>query len=275
LGILRLLRDNDPLETGRPDLAMFVHRRDFDALARRVSDLERAIRSLESAMSMRPMNDSTRYYSRPTGGEYGDITGFIAQAAPWVSNSTRVMANLIEATAPRRTLGEALLLGASFTIMAGLAALWADLPWTAAPVIGLAGMALSASVLVIHNRTEWHRANSQQAARNGKRRREMRVTVGQEEGDSLKFLYLNSNVNPAQLKEFAGAVLDGSSLAVHKWTGQGALFTRGQYDDLMTELEKMHYVCAGAGNVPRVLTFQGRALMRGLAERRPPAAQVG
>jgi hypothetical protein len=44
------------------------------------------------------------------------------------------------------------------------------------------------------------------------------------------------------------------------------VFTRAQYDSLMSELVKMEYIRPSAGNLARSLNQKGLALMKALAE---------
>jgi hypothetical protein len=252
---------------------------DVSALARRVTAMEKRIAAIEQRLAFlerRPVasGDQARtpygwgdqvgeaYYHRQP-----DLAGTMQRWAPWVSTTSRIAADLTSSQTARRTLQEACLSGIFFTCAGGFLAGLGHLPWYGAPIVGFTGASLTLAVLVAHNRTLLHKLVTSQAERGNKRRSEMRVQIDETGSHSIDFLHLNSTITEAQLAEFARAVLDGASLAVHKWTGQGALFTRGQYDDLMSELIKMNYARDAAGNVARTLTPQGRALMRALAER--------
>jgi hypothetical protein len=233
----------------------------------RLSDLERRVGLLEGGFA-----DQTHYsWGNGKGDAYyhrqQDLAGTMERFAPWVSTTSRIAADLTSSQTVKRTLGEASLAGIFFTATGGFLAGLGQIPWYGAPIVGFTGASLTLAVLVAHNRTLLHKLVTSQADRGVKRRQEMRVQIGHAGDHSIDFLYLNSNVTEEQLAEFARAAIGGASLAVHKWTGQGALFTRGQFDDLMTELEKMNYVRPASGNVGRMLTARGRALMRGLADR--------
>ncbi len=252
---------------------------DVSALVRRIAEVERRQAAFEQRLTFlerRPVADQARMpnysWSDEAGDSYyhrqQDLAGTIQAMGAWTSTTQRIVADLTSSQTARRTLQEACLAGIFFTTTGGFLAALGHLPWFAAPIVGVTGASLSLAVLVAHNRTLLHKMVSSQAKRAEKRRAEMRVQIDTPRGGhSADFLYLNSDVTEAQLAEFARAVLGGASLAVHKWTGQGALFTRGQYDDLMSELVKMNYVREAAGNVARSLTSKGRALMRGLAEK--------
>lgn len=236
----------------------------------RLADLERRVGLLEGSFT--DQTHTPYSWGNGRGDAYyhrQDLAGTMERVAPWVSTTSRIAADLTSSQTVRRTLGEASLAGIFFTAAGGFLAGLGQIPWYGAPIVGFTGASLTLAVLVVHNRTLLHRLVTSQAERGAKRRSEMRVQVQIDRaGDhSIDFLYLNSNVTKEQLAEFARAAIDGASLAVHKWTGQGALFTRGQFDDLMTELEKMNYVRPASGNVGRVLTARGRALMRGLSDR--------
>ncbi len=253
---------------------------DISALAGRVANLEKRIAAIEQRLTFLERRPAASADQARTpygwGDEVGeayyhrqpDLAGTMEHWAPWVSTTSRIAADLTSSQTARRTLQEACLSGIFFTCAGGFLAGLGHLPWYAAPVVGATGASLTLAVLVAHNRTLLHKLVTSQAERSNKRRAEMRIQIDEPRGGhSIDFLHLNSDVTEAQLAEFARAVLDGASLAVHKWTGQGSLFTRGQYDDLMSELIKMNYARDAAGNVARSLTPQGRALMRALAER--------
>jgi hypothetical protein len=190
-----------------------------------------------------------------------------------VSKGVRFVEQLTSPEFVRATRSEAMLLGVSFTILGAGAAWLLALPWYAPMVIGFAGFAVSTGVLIVHNRTLLHATVNQQGKAGEKRRAELRVQVdgvgegGNHSNSHAEFLYLKCAVNAAQLTEWARAALDGGGLGVHKWTGQGALFTRSQYDNLCSELLTMGYLVDRGGNLGRQLTAKGRALCRALAER--------
>ncbi len=253
---------------------------DVASLARRLAEIERRQAAFEQRLAFlerRPVasGDQARMpysWSDEAGDPYyhrqPDLAGTIERVGAWTSTTQRIVADLTSSQTARRTLQEACLAGIFFTCAGGFAAALGHLPWFAAPIVGVTGASLSLAVLVAHNRTLLDRLVSSQASRNEKRRAELRVQIDSPRGgQTADFLHLNSDVTTAQLAEFARAVLDGASLAVHKWTGQGSLFTRGQFDDLMSELVKMNYVREAAGNVGRSLTSKGKALMRALAEK--------
>jgi hypothetical protein len=247
---------------GNPAAALTRRLADWE---RRLSDVERRLSLLEGGyadQARKPYGWGDQagepYYHRQ------DLTGAAGRFAPWVSTTSRIAADLTSSQTVRRTLGEAALAGIFFTATGGFLAGLGHLPWYAAPVVGATGASLTLAVLVAHNRTLLHRLVTSQAEK-GKRRSEMRVQVDKAGDHSIEFLYLNSNVTREQLAEWARAVQDGASLGTHKWIGQGSLFTRGQYEDLMTELERMNYVNPSRGPVARTLNAKGRALVRALA----------
>lgn len=55
-------------------------------------------------------------------------------------------------------------------------------------------------------------------------------------GERSGFDFLHLGIDQADFLTWARAVLGGQSLAVGQWVGRGRLFTRGQYDALMSEL---------------------------------------
>lgn len=246
-----------------------VSRGEFERLVRRVAALEQKVRLLSTP----PFTDQARTpyaWGDEAGEPYyhrGDIAGSLREFVPWISTTTRFSERLTSGEFFWVTLKESLTLGMCFAgLGAGVA--WAfDFPIvTTATTSGVAGFILSAAFLIALNRWDIHTLAKGQADRDKKKRSEMRVQIDKPGEHGMEFLYLNSNITEDQLRKFARRALNGSSLAVHKWVGQGALFTRGQYDDLMTELEQMNYVTRARGPVARSLTAKGRALMRGLIE---------
>jgi hypothetical protein len=237
-----------------------VTRSEFDRLVTRVEALEQATHL--------PMIDQARlagWYHRDELGDGGPIS---PPWLPWVSKTTRFTERLTSTEFVWATLGQAGIAGLSFTILGAGTAWLLELPWFASPVIGAVGFALAGGVLLFHNREMLHRLVMEQTKK-GKQRAELRVQIdfpfdGQVTPHA-EFLYLRCEVKPAQLAEFARAVLNGSSLAVHVWTGAGGAFTRAQYDSLMSELVKMDYIKPSTGNQTRSLNRRGLALMKALA----------
>lgn len=247
-----------------------VGRGEFDSLVRRVSSLERGVKLLSSP----PFTDqaTTSYGWGDQAGEpyyhnQGDIAGSLRGFVPWIGATTRFTERLTSSEFAWVTVKDSITLGVCFAGL-GTGAAWAlDFPIAiTGATAGVAGFILSAAFLIALKRWDIHTLAKGQANKDKKRRTEMRVQIDKPGTHGIDFLYLNSNITEDQLRSFAKRALRGSSLAVHKWVGQGALFTRGQYDDLMTELEQMNYVTKARGPVARSLTAKGRALMRGLAE---------
>ncbi len=255
-----------PKDSGVPA----VGRGEFDSLVRRVSALEQKVRLLSSP----PFTDQTKVpydWGDRVGEPYyhhrGDIAGSLRDFVPWISTTTRFSERLTSIEFLKVTVGQALVIGISFGAMGGLVSWGFGYPfWPLVIVPGASGFFLSIGTLILVNRMEIHALVKGQADRDKKKRTEMRVQIDKPGTYDMEFLYLNSHITRDQLREFARAALDGASLGVHKWTGQGALFTRGQFDDLMSELEKMGYIRPARGNVSRSLNAKGRALMRGLSE---------
>ena len=84
-------------------------------------------------------------------------------------------------------------------------------------------------------------------------------------GERSGFDFLHLGIDQADFLTWARAVLDGRSLAVGQWVGRGRLFTRGQYDALMSELERAGIVRAADARNPqsgRELSPAGRAALR-------------
>jgi len=84
-------------------------------------------------------------------------------------------------------------------------------------------------------------------------------------GERSGFDFLHLGIDQADFLTWARAVLDGRSLAVGQWVGRGRLFTRGQYDALMSELERAGIVRAADVRNPqsgRELSPAGRAALR-------------
>jgi len=248
----------NPFEPGTQP-AQPVTRPEFANLVRRVETLERTVNSPV-------MVDQARWYYRDELGDGGPIS---TAWLPWVSKATRFTERLTSTEFVWATLGEAGIAGLSCTILGAGAAWLFHLPWYASPVIGVGGLALAGGVLLIHNREMLHRLVTEQAKK-GKQRSELRVQVDNPVKGRIsphaEFMYLRCDIKPEQLAEFARATLNGSGLAVHMWTGAGGVFTRAQYDSLMSELVKMEYIRPSAGNLARSLNQKGLALMKALAE---------
>jgi len=84
-------------------------------------------------------------------------------------------------------------------------------------------------------------------------------------GERSGFDFLHLGIDQADFLTWARAVLGGQSLAVGQWVGRGRLFTRGQYDALMSELERAGIVRAADARNPqsgRELSPAGRAALR-------------
>ena len=84
-------------------------------------------------------------------------------------------------------------------------------------------------------------------------------------GERSGFDFLHLGIDQADFLTWARAVLGGQSLAVGQWVGRGRLFTRGQYDALMSELERAGIVRAADVRNPqsgRELSPAGRAALR-------------
>lgn len=243
-----------------PNVIEPVSRTEFEKLAKRVDVLERLVKGL-------PTNaDQTRWYHRDELPMENVQTYPSPSWLPWVSTATRFSERLTSVEFVKATAGQAGLAAVSFAILGTGAAAWWRLPWYTGLVIGGCSFAVIGVGLVLHNRGLLQQLVNGQVQKGSKRRAELRVQIDKPANHGVEFLYLNSNVTPEQLREFARAALAGSNLGVHKWTGEGALFTRGQYDDLMTELETMGYAFPARGPTARRLTAKGKALFRAVSE---------
>jgi hypothetical protein len=249
-------------------------------IEKRMSDLEKRITALETALRQfrrhetlvleSSMPDHSTWYQQGEGHTNGMYTLAAQMGLPWISKSVRITEQLTSFEfAVKTQLGQAVLFGLGGTVVGAGAAWLMELPWYAAPVLGMAAGTLALTILLLDHRGMVHRVITDAGSRPGKQRTELRVQIDQRDAHSrlngVEFLYVSGIEHP-QLRTFAAAAVKGASLAVHKWTGRGALFTRSQFDDLMTELEQFGYIKPATGNVARQLTRKGRALMRALAE---------
>jgi hypothetical protein len=250
------------------------------SIEKRMSDLEKRITALEIALQRfrqyetlvleSSMPDHSAWFRHGEGHTSGVDNLAAPVGVPWVSKSVRITEQLTSFEfAVKTQLGQAALFGLGGMVVGAGAAWLLELPWYAAPVLGAAAGTLALTILLLDHRGMVHQVITDAGNRPGKQRTELRVQIDQRDAHSrlngVEFLYV-SGIEHHQLQTFAAAAVKGSSLAVHKWTGRGALFTRGQFDDLMTELEQFGYIKPATGNVARQLTRKGRALMRALAE---------
>jgi len=245
--------------------------------AARLANIEKRVRSIEQRLAtldvtgdaMRTLGDSAPGYSWGSGqgDAYHHKADGIGDFAPWVSNSTRLIANLTSSTTVRRTFGEAALLTASLTGLAGgLTWLFA---WPVAIVPGTAvtTFALACGGLILANRGELHRLVTAQDKRS--RNQELRVEVSHQGGAGafarMDILHV-AGIDGQQLVDLAPILLRTESLAINEIGGGGCILTQGQAQRLCRELEVMGFATPARGNQGRRLSAKGRALMRGLAE---------
>ncbi len=78
----------------------------------------------------------------------------------------------------------------------------------------------------------------------------------QKEGENVEFLHYG--VHRAALEKFARAALRGESLAVNRWTGSGAPFSRGEYENLRAALKSDGLLRTEKGKM--VLTPRGEEI---------------
>jgi hypothetical protein len=91
----------------------------------------------------------------------------------------------------------------------------------------------------------------------------VRIELHSEDGRHIEFADLPCN--RLQLAKFAGAALDGRSLAIASWTGYGAPFTRSQYEQLRNALIQRGLLFAGRGASGLMVTRAGKAAFEYLA----------
>jgi hypothetical protein len=154
-------------------------------------------------------------------------------------------------------------------------ALWDAVALMIGAVAGyvLVAGAVWSMLLVDHRRLLWdnERATHQDLDGDGTvgRVQEVRLSISHydESGRFVRMEYLNiPGITQEQLQSFAREVTRGMPLAVASWTGRGALFSRGQYDALMAELQRAGLVRDDGGNIGRVLTAAGRSILKKIAE---------
>lgn len=86
---------------------------------------------------------------------------------------------------------------------------------------------------------------------------EVKHTGGERAGG---FDFLHLGIAPGTFETWSRAALAGQTLAVNRWVGRGAPFTRQQYEQLMSELERAGIVRLAQSG--RELTSAGRAALR-------------
>lgn len=129
-------------------------------------------------------------------------------------------------------------------------------------VLAIVGGALAGFVLVAgaawfvlladHRRMLWEFERATVAPSAQAAPAELRVAISHydQNGRFVRMEYLDiPGISEEQLKQFARRVTDGAPLAVTAWTGRGGLFSRSQYDTLMSELMR-------AGLVPGLQLVQ-------------------
>jgi len=245
-----------------------AHKRELQILANRIETLERRVQKLEQHLNRRTstFQHATRVLWRTPESKPE------AAAPPFVSKTVHLSERLTSFEfAVKATAAQAAITGLVAALLSGAGALIWDWPWQTPPVVGVGATTLSWMLLVLDHRDLLHQTVA--AARPRKRQTdELRITVQAPSGrgipgqSDVERLFIKANITADQIQQFARAVTDGESLKVHNWVGSGSLFTRGQYDSLMSELERMGYVLPGTGNKPRRPTAKGRALLRALAQ---------
>ncbi len=243
-----------------------TRKRELQILANRIETLEERVRKLEQQLNGRTstFQHTTRVLWRNPEPKPD------ASASPFVSKAVHLSERLTSFEfAVKATAAQAAITGVVATLLSSAGALIWDWPWQTPPVVGVSVTTLSWMLLVLDHRDLLHQTVA--AARRRRRPEELRITVqtpqkGRIAGSDVERLFIKANITTEQIKQFARAVTSGESLTVHNWVGAGSLFTRGQYDSLMSELERMGYVLPGAGNKPRRPTAKGRALLRALAQ---------
>ena len=261
MGLAKIMSPDSPITTSNR----------LTQLEKRMGQIEQRVLALETRQPITLGDQSQHRWGNVGDNAYyhrGDVSGTLAQVAPWVSTTTRCSERLTSIEFVKATAGQAICLGTMFTGLGSLAAYFFDLSWTIAPVCGITGATLSLGVLIMLNRSELHSLVSAQADKNVKRQQEVKIQIDKTEGErvaGIEFLYV-AGVTLEQLIEFAPTALRTESLVVNAIGGGGRLFTQGQAQALGSELELLGYATAARGPQGRRLTAKGRALFRGLAE---------
>lgn len=86
-------------------------------------------------------------------------------------------------------------------------------------------------------------------------------------GASLKIVQLPAGINESDWNEFCRDILAGRSLARSNWTGNGKLFSRDLYDQLMAKMEEAGLVASVAGKGRR-LTLGGKGAIKAMIRTR-------
>ena len=238
---------------------------------KRLTEIEQRLQRIENQLGISAAKLATFESSLSTQSGYDGDPG--APALPgqlWVSKSVKISEQLTSYDfAVKAQLGQALLL-TLVGILAGAAAVALfDLVWYAALIIGLAVGAVALTYFILEHRGLLQRLVKDAGHRQAKKS-ELRVAIKQPSNhqtiSDLTYLYLNGAIDRDDLRLIAAGVRDGKSLAVNGWIGVGG-WTRTKLDNFLMELERMGYARPGRGNQPRMLTKQGQALFRALAER--------
>ena len=93
---------------------------------------------------------------------------------------------------------------------------------------------------------------------------ELSAIIEQEDGYT-RMVRDKLNIDPAIIDEWVKGIAVGKTLAVNVWAGQGGIFTRAEYDNLLATLSDMGLAENVSGKKWQ-LTHTGKRWVRGMAE---------
>lgn len=228
-------------------------------LTARVETLENKVAKLEALLS----NKSTSFNSTITWyGESEHQSDSTKQN--YFSNYVNNFVFLAKSTTNRAMVEQASITGIIGFLSSGVISLLLEWSWQVPFTVGIMSTTFTWIVLVIDRRGLLQKAIEKGKVNN--KPLQVEIKNKNANGGDIERLTLNGAITREQLGVYAREILKGKSMAVHKWTGRGALFTRSQYDDFMSELQHLNYVISGSGNTARQLTKKGKGLMKALAE---------
>lgn len=241
--------------------------------ARRLQELEDRVAAIEARLRLAPTTGRVLESSLAVKTAYEPDKSLPAAPSaeiPWASKSVRISEQLTSYDyAVKTQISYGLIFSFGGMVLGAIATAVFDLPWFSPLVIGVVMGTLVLLYLVIDQRGLVHQLVKDAGQRQAKKS-ELRVAIKQPSNhhtiSDLTYLYLNGAIDRDDLRLIAAGVRDGKSLAVNGWIGVGG-WTRTKLDNFLMELERMGYARPGRGNQPRMLTKQGQALFRALAEK--------
>lgn len=236
---------------------------DLMTLQNELNELKKRVVKLEQANNKTAFNNSTVTLWR----EKPERQDTEENNKPFFSNYVNNYVFVSKGITNVAIAGQALGTGIVVFLSSSVVALWVEWSWKVPLSLGIISGTLVWCVLAIDRRGLLNKAID-----NGKQKHKsltLEVTETSEE-DKLQKIVKRLNINPTitneQLAIFAKAVLRGESMAIHKWSGRGNIFTQSQYQSITDQLDLFNYTKPPYSRFSRQLTKKGRRLMMELAK---------